>query len=127
MNTRTKWLAAICGAAGIFLFFACNKENSSNSNANIPPGKSQLSVYMTDGPVDFYKVLIDIRQVAVELDTGSAQGDDDHDDHKSVIWDTLTITPGVYDLLQLRNGTDTLLGSVVYPSGKILKVRVWLG
>src|SRR5215467_13731152 len=107
MNTRTKWLAALCGATCIFLFFACNKDNSSNSNANIPPGKSQLSVYMTDGPVDFYKVLIDIRQVAVEVDTGSAQSDDDRDDqwddnfwgwhrdedHKSVIWDTLTITP----------------------------------
>ncbi|HTQ27430.1 MAG TPA: DUF4382 domain-containing protein, partial [Puia sp.] len=47
--------------------------------------------------------------------------------NKSVIWDTLSITPGIYDLLQLRNGTDTLLASGTYPSGKILKVRITLG
>src|SRR5215472_10653208 len=127
--------------AAIILFFACNKENSSNSNPNIPPGKSQVSIYLMDGPVQFYKVLVDIRQVAVLIDTATQQKDPD-DSHqwdddwcgwhrnqsdKSVIWDTLSITPGVYDLLQLRNGTDSLLGSGTYPTGKILKVRITLG
>lgn len=127
--------------SAVLLVFACNKNNSSGSNPNIPPGKSQLSLYMMDGPVQFTKVLIDIRQVAVEIDTATKQDADDHDDqwddnyngehhdesHKSVIWDTLTIKPGVYDLLQLRNGTDTLLASGQFPSGKILKIKVTLG
>lgn len=132
MRTITKWLSAI-GAAGMILFFACNKDNSSGSNPNIPPGKSQVSVYLTDGPVQFFKVLVDIRQVAVKIDTAMHQDDADNDHQwgdeweKNTIWDTLTITPGVYDLLQLRNGVDTLLASGTYPSGKILKVRVTLG
>jgi len=131
MRTITKWLTAI-GGAGMILFLACNKDNSSGSNPNIPPGKSQVSVYLTDGPVQFYKVLVDIRQVAVKIDTGTKQNDpdDDHewgDDWKNTIWDTLSITPGVYDLLQLRNGVDTLLASGTFPSGKILKVRITLG
>lgn len=140
MKTVTKWLTAACSITAVLLF-ACNKNNSSNSNPNIPPGKSQLSLYMMDGPVQFTKVLIDIRQVAVEIDTATTQSSEDHDDqwddnyngehhdqsHKTVIWDTLSITPGVYDLLKLRNGTDTLLAAGQFPSGKILKVKITLG
>jgi len=132
MRTITKWLTAF-GAVGMILFLACNKDSSSKSNPNIPPGQSQLSVYLTDGPVQFYKVLVDIRQVAVKIDTSMHQHDEDNDHEwgdewsSHTIWDTLNITPGVYDLLQLRNGVDTLIASGTYPSGKILKVRVTLG
>jgi uncharacterized protein DUF4382 len=141
MKTVTKWLAAASGAVAMLVFFACNKSNSSNSNPNIPKGQSQVSMYMMDGPIDFYKVLIDIRQVTVEIDTATTQNAADEDDewdanycgfhrtasNKSVIWDTLTITPGVYNLLDLRNGTDTLLASGLYPTGKILKIQITLG
>ena len=141
MKTVTKWLAAATGATALLVFAACHKSNSSNSNPNIPKGQSQVSVYMMDGPADYTKVLIDIRQVAVEIDTASKQNDADHDDqwddnycgehrtkqNSSVIWDTLSITPGVYDLLQLRNGADTLLASGLYATGKILKIKVTLG
>ena len=141
MKTVTKWLTGATSAAAVLLVFACNKNNSSNSNPNIPQGQSQLSVYMMDDPIQFSKVLIDIRQVTVLVDTGDKQSNDDHDDqwddnycgwhrdksNKSVIWDTLSIKPGVYDLLALRNGTDTLLGSGLFPSGKILKVKITLG
>lgn len=142
MKTVTKWLAAGSGiTAFVFFLFACSKNSSSGSNPNIPPGKSQVSVALMDGPVSYTKVLIDIRQVAVLIDTASKQSDPDADDewddnfcgwhrdhdNKSVIWDTLNITPGVYDLLKLRNGADTLLGAGTYPNGKILKVKITLG
>jgi len=141
MKTVTKWLAAASGATAVLFVFACHKSNSSDSNPNIPKGQSQVSLYMMDGPADFAKVLIDIRQVTVEIDTATKQTDADNDDqwddnycgehrtkqNSSVIWDTLNITPGVYDLLQLRNGTDTLLASGTYPTGKILKIKVTLG
>jgi hypothetical protein len=141
MKTVTQWLAASAGVSAILVFFACNKSNSSNSNPNIPKGQSQVSLYMMDGPINFYKVLIDIRQVTVEIDTATTQSAADEDDqwddgycgfhrtssNKSVIWDTLSITPGVYNLLDLRNGTDTLLASGLYPTGKILKIQITLG
>jgi hypothetical protein len=96
---------------------------------------------MMDGPVPYDSVFVDIRQIAVEVDTASKQSDADDDDEwddgycgrgrnasdKSVFWDTLKITPGVYNLLALRNGTDTLLGSSLITTGKILKVRITLG
>jgi hypothetical protein len=139
MKTFTKWLAGL-SVLSILLFFACQKENSRGSSG-IPPGESKVSVYLMDDPIQFYKVLIDIRQVRVEVDTASNQATPDEDDqwdddycgwhrdrdHKSLIWDTLSITPGVYNLLDLRNGTDTLLGSGLYTTGKILKLEITLG
>ena len=141
MKTVIQWLVTAAGVTGMLLFFACNKNSSSNSNPNIPKGQSQVSLFMTDGPISFSKVLIDIRQVTVEIDTATTQNAPDVDDqwdagycgfhrtaaNKSVIWDTLSITPGVYDLLQLRNGTDTLLGSGLYATGKIIKIQITLG
>lgn len=141
MKTLTNRLAAGMGIVALTLIFACNKNNSSGSNPNIPSGKSQVSIYMMDDPIQFAKVLIDIRQVVVEVDTAAKQSDADEDDewddnfwgrhrdrdHKSVIWDTLGITPGVYDLLKLRNGVDTLLASGLTTSGKILKIKITLG
>jgi hypothetical protein len=141
MKTVSRWLLATSGFAGIVLFFACNKNSSSNSNPNIPKGQSQVSMYMMDGPVSASKVSIDIVQVRVEVDTATSQNASDQPNqwdndycgfgrnagNKSVIWDTLDITPGVYDLLALRNGTDTLLASGLYTTGKILKIQITLG
>jgi hypothetical protein len=141
MKTSTRRLAACTGFMVALVFFACNKNNSAGTNSSIPSGKSKVSVFMMDDPIQLSKVLIDIRQVAVEVDTATSQNTPDfpgqwdegycgwhRDSHnKSLIWDTLSITPGVYDLLQLRNGTDTLLGAAVVTSGKILKIRITLG
>lgn len=137
MKTTNKWLlAASLLSLSCVLFVACSKENS-GSNANTT-GQNNLSIYMMDDPIPFTKVLIDIRQVAVKVDTAAKIDDDDHDhqwedeyrgckDGKSAIWDTLDIKPGVYDLLKLRNGTDTLLASGFVPNGKVLQVRITLG
>ena len=141
MKTITPKLAVATATAAFFVLFACNKNGSSGSNPNIPQGKSQVNVYMMDDPIEFSKVLIDVRQIAVLVDTATTQSADDNDDqwndnycgwhrgeeNKSVIWDTLSITPGVYDLLQLRNGADTLMSSGLIPTGKILKVKITLG
>src|SRR5580704_8281308 len=141
MKTKTTRLCALLGVFILIIFAACNKESSVNSGGNIPAGQSKMSIYLSDGPIEFSKVLIDIRQVAVLIDTATLQNDSDNlnqwdigycgfhrgPNDKSLIWDTLSITPGVFDLLQLRNGTDSLLGSGTYPTGKVLKVRITLG
>jgi hypothetical protein len=141
MKTVSKWLIPTFGVAAGVLFFACNKQSSSSSNPNIPKGQSQVSMYMMDGPIDLSSVLIDIVQVRVEVDTATTQNTADQPNqwdpgycgwgrtasNKSVIWDTLDITPGVYNLLALRNGTDTLLASGLYTTGKILKIQITLG
>lgn len=142
MKTTTAKRFAIGLALMLFLIaYACTKDRSTGSNPNIPAGKSQVSVFMMDAPIAFDSVLIDIRQVVVEVDTAATPNTPDvpgqwdngycgwhRDNHnKSLIWDTLNITPGVYNLLALRNGADTLLASGLYTNGKILKIRVTLG
>jgi hypothetical protein len=141
MKTISAWLTAAVGATAVLFIFACNKNNSSNSNSSIPKGQSQVSLYMMDGPIQFDSVLIDIRQVVVEVDTATTESTPDNPDqwgnnycgwgrgpsNKSLVWDTLSITPGIYNLLALRNGTDTLLGSSLITSGKILKIQITLG
>ncbi len=135
-NSRHLLFAGILLLASSVLFFACKKDAATDDN--IPAGKTQFSVYLTDGPYDFQHVLIDIQSIAVKIDTCRHNGDDDHDqpgcdddhDHHNSdceIWDTLNIRPGVYDLLTLRNGVDTLLASSFILNGKIERIKFTLG
>jgi hypothetical protein len=134
----------------VFFLAACKKENS----VEIPTGSQNLSVFLTDNPALFDKVLIDIRQLEVCVDTSdhsSAGSDDDKDDDNrgsggsndddddddkddddknddhSCNWQNMSIRTGVYDLLTLRNGVDTLLGTAQIAAGRIRKIRITLG
>jgi Domain of unknown function (DUF4382) len=122
----------------VLFYYGCQKEVSSDGGSNAPAGKMKLSVFLTDGPLDFQKVLVDIQRIEVKIDTCHRNHDDDHDghgcddDHDSLnshceIWDTLNIRAGVYDLLTLRNGVDTLLASGFVLNGKIQRIKITLG
>jgi len=107
------------------LFYACSKDSSSMSST-VPAGAQNVSLYLTDGPGFFDKVLIDIRSVEVLVDTCSGRQNRYQQDHCNV-WDTLNVTPGIYDLLTLRNGADTLLAGATIPAGNISYIRIQLG
>ena len=138
MNTKGKLLSLGSIATVIMLaFFACSKDDSiKNDDPALPEGKQQVKLFLTDDPALFDKVLIDIKSVQVLVDTCDKSKDDDDDDHghhdnddsiKCANWQTLNITPGVYDLLTLRNGADTLLANGVIPTGKIKRIKIELG
>lgn len=120
----------------IILFYSCQKEVTVNND--VPPGMNKIAVYLTDGPTDYQNVFIDIQQIAIKLDTCGHNSDPDHDhpgcdDHHDSLssrcqfWDTLNINAGVYDLMTLRNGLDTLLASGFILNGKIERIRITLG
>jgi hypothetical protein len=117
----------------MLVFNACQKDTSPGPNLE---GKQQVQVYLNDDPsYNFTKVLVDIQYVEVKIDSSNGHhhgddhdGDDDHHGHDGFgQWDTLGISPGVYDLLQLRNGVDTLLASGLVGQGRITKIRFTLG
>lgn len=123
--------------ASAILFYSCQKETSGN-DSTVPEGMNRVQVYLTDGPTDYQHVYIDIQQIAIKLDTCARNNDDDHhhpgcdDDRDSLsnrcqVWDTLAINPGVYDLMTLRNGLDTLLASGFVLNGKIERIKITLG
>lgn len=89
-------------------FAACSDESST----------ARLEVRLTDAPGDYEEVNIDIQGVEVHTNGGES-GDGG--------WKSLTVETGVYDLLKLTNGLDTLLGSIELPAGRISQIRLILG
>jgi len=99
-----KWLAV----AGIFMLTAACSDDEKNA---------RLQVWLTDAPGDYDEVNIDIQGVEVHSEENdNGQG-----------WKALDVNGGVYNLLELTNGLDTLLGEMELPAGKISQVRLVLG
>ncbi len=95
-----------------FIFFSCDSTNEDEAT-----GKSILRISLTDSPGDYKAVYVDIQEIRVNATDDENEG-----------WVTLeNINSGVYDLMKLTNGVDTLLGENEIPSGKISQIRLVLG
>jgi hypothetical protein len=89
-----------------FAFIACKKENE----------QSMLKVRMTDAPTVAEEVNIDLKEVQVKLDKDS------------VNWVTLETNAGVYDLLGLQNGIDSVIATGSFPVNQTVKeIRLIVG
>lgn len=89
------------------MLISCSKDN----------GNAVLQVRLTDAPADYDKVLIDIQDVQIHASTDESKGK----------WQSLDVVKGVYNLLDFRNGMDTLLGTIEMPAGKLSQMRLVLG
>ena len=131
-------LLALAGfiVATTLVYTSCRKESSTS----VPGGQQRVQIRLSDNPIPYAAVYVDIQRVEVQVipdtclnkydDDNDQNGDDDHDhnhDSHCSAWDTLDIHPGVYNLLHLANGTDTILASGFTVSGKITKIRLTLG
>ena len=91
----------------IVLFSSCSKNSKSN--------EAHLQVRLVDNPaVDVKEVWVDIQQAEVIVNDGAP-----------VLLGGFH--PGVYNLLELTNGKDTLLADALIPAGKISQIRLILG
>lgn len=80
-------------------------------------GTGTFELRLTDAPGDYEEVLVDIEAIEINVN-----GDEDGG------WITLKETEkGIYDLLKLTNGVDTLLVSEQVPAGNIQQIRLVLG
>ncbi|MBI2730968.1 MAG: DUF4382 domain-containing protein [Sphingobacteriales bacterium] len=105
-----KLVPAFALVAMSVLIFSCQKNSGSSSTSSKP----RLQVSLTDGPADVKEVWVDIREVKIKMS------------------DTSEITvggahPGVYNLLDLTNGKDTILADAEIPVGSISQIRLVLG
>lgn len=78
---------------------------------------AKIEVWLTDAPGDYQEVNVEI--IGVEVHVG--------DEETSSGWRSLDVDGGVYNLLELTNGLDTLLGELELPGGKISQLRLKLG
>lgn len=98
-------------AIASLIMFSCQK-NSGNSSSDQP----RLQLTLTDNPpVGIKEVWVDIQQVEIIV------GDSSHPV-------ALTgVHAGVYNLLDLTGGKDTLLADALIPAGTISQIRLILG
>ena len=89
-----------------FLLAACN-----------PQKNAKLEVWLTDSPGDFEEVNIDVQDVQVHVEDGNMESG----------WQSLSVNKGVYNVLELTHGLETLLGEIELPPGKISQIRLKLG
>ncbi|MCW3094284.1 MAG: hypothetical protein JWP81_5353 [Ferruginibacter sp.] len=103
---KSHLLIAIAVCAATFGFYSCGKDNKNTT----------LNVRLTDNPVAFQEVNVDIREVRIKFS-------DDVTDNE---WVTLTTHPGIYNLLTLQ-GVDTALATALVPSNTVRQIRFVLG
>lgn len=90
------------------LIIGCSKDNNDNSTT--------LKVRLTDNPIAAEEVNVDIQQVIVKFSEDSING-----------WTNINTYAGVYNLLGLQNGVDTLLAVGVIPTDVVKEIRLVLG
>jgi len=89
-----------------FCFLSCEDQKN-----------ARLEVWLTDNPGDFQAVNIDLQGVEIHAnETNNESG-----------WQSLVVTPKVYNLLELTNGNETFLGGLDLPGGRISQIRLKLG
>ncbi len=137
-NTLGNFIALLAIVA--VSFTACKK---SNSNEFAAVGQQTVSLFLTDAPVTYDQVLVDIKSVQVLVDTSKNTrrndtcnferiGKNHHENHRekndsSLIWEDLGVSAGIYDILKLRNGVDTLLANKTVVNGAVRMIKIELG
>ncbi len=95
----------------LFITFAaviingCKKEET---------GTATLIVNLTDTPATYDAVHVEVIGVEVHANTNGG-------------WMSVPVTDTIYDLLQLQDSANAVLGSLVIPSGTLSQVRLILG
>ena len=105
MKCKIQMFAFLSILSSIF-FISCKKESGKYSTVN---------VRLTDAPADYEEVNIDLESITVKLSDDSSS------------WVELDAVPGIYNLLGLQNGVDTLIGTESLPQGTLKEIRLVLG
>lgn len=110
----------------LWTMVSCN-----NDNEKMTDGNATIQFKLTDAPaLNYDEVNIDIVGVLVGVadDHDDLDDDDNEIDSSEVEWVELDVpNPGLYNLLDFRNGETVLLANGHIPAGKISQVRLILG
>lgn len=98
-------------AVSVIGLASCKKDNASES--------TPVQIRLTDAPTALQEVNVEIQSVRVKF------RDDENDSTKN--WVDFTTRPGIYNLLALQNGVDTLLADGVLPERQVKEIRFILG
>ena len=100
------FLVVILLSASTIGFIACNKNAST----------SHVTIRMTDAPGEWDEVNVDLKEVQLKLNSDSMH------------WVTLQTNTGIYNLLGLQNGVDSLIADGTFNSNETVKeIRLIVG
>lgn len=102
-----KVFLAVAVIAG-FTFMSCNDDDGPSGTT------ARVELRLTDGPADYEEVNVDIQEVIFKVSGG-----------EDVVFPL--DSAGVYNLLELSNGVDVLLGDNELPVGEVSQIRLVLG
>ena len=91
--------------ASTVVLIACNKNND----------RTRLEIHLTDNPYNAQQVNVDLKEVNINLSDDSSG------------WQSVKTVPGVYNLLELQNGIDTLIAAADVPAATLKEIRLVLG
>lgn len=114
--------------APIALLVALTGCSSKGAPSGAGAGTGTVNLRLTDAPASFDHVYLDIVQVSIHAaeDTVSSMMGNGNGEGEGG-WFVLSTTPGVHDLLELRNGVFTTIGTGNVPAGHYDQVRLKLG
>lgn len=90
----------------VLFFFSCSKKDEQLA-------KAHLTMSLTDDPASYDAVFIDVQGVELTGDNGNAFD--------------INVNPGIYNLLALSNGIDTIIATGDIDAGTIQQIRLILG
>lgn len=99
------------------IFISCSKKDTQALASDNEASLSTLQIRLTDAPTAFEEVNVDIVEVKIKFS----------DDTTSSGWINLITYPGIYNLLALQNGVDTLLATGAFPTRVVKEIRFILG
>lgn len=111
---------AVALLATSVIIYSCQKDVKGTGDGITDINRPHaVTIFLTDHqtPV-FDSVFIDIRQLQVKLEDDTLPNDG---------WVSLTIHPGIYNILRFRNGLDTLFATGTLPNARIKKVKLVVG
>lgn len=88
----------------LLFLFSCKKER-----------ESTVHLRMTDAPTALEEVNVDLKQVNIKFAHDTSQ------------WVSMDTRAGIYNLLELQNGVDTLIAQGTYPIDVVKEIRLVLG
>lgn len=97
------FLSLLFAAFIVVIFNSCKKEE----------GTATLVVHLTDTPAAYEAVHVEVTGVEIHTNTDG--------------WMTVPVTDTIYDLLQLQDSANAVLGSLIVPVGTLSQIRLILG
>lgn len=107
---RTFKFLVVLSIISSLVWVSCSKDDDSSTG-------STAEVSMVDAPGPYESVLLDVKSISLHLSGNDSTSG----------WVDLVTKEGIYDLLDLQNGLDTVIANGTLPSSVVTEVRLKLG